>query len=69
MCSYIISVVYTCRIIYIYHILFEGIYFVLSYSTHIGNAYAAGNALKIKKQKKMKQAYNKDKTRSIILKR
>ncbi len=35
-----------------YHILFEGIYFALSYSTHIWNAYIAGNLLKIKKQEK-----------------
>ncbi len=36
MCSYIISVVYMS-----YHILFEGVRFVLSYPTHIWNAYVA----------------------------
>ncbi len=51
-----------------YHILFEGVCFVLSYSTHVWNAYVAGNLLKIKNAK-MKHAYNKDKTRLIILKR
>ncbi len=51
------------------HILFEGVCFVLSYSTHIWIAYVAGNLLKIKKTKKMKHAYNKDKARLIILKR
>ncbi len=44
-----------------YHILFEGIYFALSYSTDIWNAHVARNLLKIKRQK-MKYAYNKDKT-------
>ncbi len=40
--SYIISVVY----IYMsYHILFEGVCFVLSYSTHIWNAFVAGSLL------------------------
>ncbi len=34
MCSYIISVV-----LMLYHILFEGVCFVLSYPTHIWNAY------------------------------
>ncbi len=34
-----------------YHILFEGICFVLSYSTPILNAYVAGNLLKIKSAK------------------
>ncbi len=44
MCSYIISVVY----IYMsYHILFEGVYFVLSYPTHIWNAYVAEIFLEI----------------------
>ncbi len=52
-----------------YYILFEGVCFVLSYSTHIWNAYVAGNLLKIKKTLKMKHAYNKAKTRLIILKR
>ncbi len=59
-----------------YHILFEGIYFVLSYSTQRWNAYVAGNLLNIfylniinEKTGKMKHAYNKDKTRSINLKR
>ncbi len=41
----------TCRIYMSYHILFEEIYFVLSYSTHIWNAYFAGNLLKIKIKK------------------
>ncbi len=41
-----------CRIYVSYHILFEGIYFVLSYSTQIWNAYVAGNLLKIKNQEK-----------------
>ncbi len=36
MCSYITSVVYMSH-----HILFKGIHFVLSYSTHIWNAYVA----------------------------
>ncbi len=34
-----------------YYILFEGIYFVLSYSTHIWNAYVAGNLLETKNRK------------------
>ncbi len=50
------------------HILLEGIYFVLSYSTHICNAYIAGSLLKIKKRK-MKHAFNKEKAHSIILKK
>ncbi len=37
-----------------YHILFDGIYFVLSYFTHIWNAYVAENLLKIKKTRRMK---------------
>ncbi len=45
MCSYIISG------IHIGHILFEGVCFVLSYSTHIWNAHVAGNLLKIKNAK------------------
>ncbi len=45
-----------------YYILFEGVYFVLPYSTHIWNAYVAGNLLKIKKTGKIKHAYSKDKT-------
>ncbi len=32
-----------------YHILFEGIYIVSSYSTAIGSAYVVANLLKIKK--------------------
>ncbi len=42
-----------CRIyIYIsYYILFEGVCFVLSYSTHIWNAYVARNLLEIKNGK------------------
>ncbi len=35
-----------------YHILFEGVCFVLSYSTHKWNAYVAENLLKIKKREK-----------------
>ncbi len=31
-----------------YHILFEGVCFILPYSTHVLNAYVAGNLLKIK---------------------
>ncbi len=46
-----------------YHTLFEGVCFVLSYSTHIWNAYFAGNLLKIKKREKKKHASNKDETR------
>ncbi len=40
--------------IYICHIIscLKGICFVLSYSTHIWNAYVAGNLLKIKKREK-----------------
>ncbi len=53
----------------LYHILFEGIYFALSYSTHMWNAYIAGNLLKIKKTRKMEHAYYKDKTCSLILER
>ncbi len=34
-----------------YHNLFEGIYFVLSYSAHMWNVYVAGNLLKIKNAK------------------
>ncbi len=52
-----------------YHILFEWIYFVLSYSTRRWNAFVAKNLVKIKKTGKIKHAYNKDKTHSIILKR
>ncbi len=33
-----------------YHILFEGGGFVLSYPTHIWNAYVAGNLLKKKRE-------------------
>ncbi len=60
---------YTCilisigRIYMFYHILFDGVCFVLSYSTYIWNAYVAGNLLKIKNAK------NEDKTRLIFLKR
>ncbi len=46
-----------------YHILFEGIFFVLSYSTHMWKAYVGWNLLEIKKTEKMKHAYNKDKAR------
>ncbi len=41
-----------CRKFMSYHILFEGVYFVLSYSTHIWNAYVAGSLFKIKKREK-----------------
>ncbi len=34
-----------------YDILFEGVYFVLSYSTHIWNVHVTGNLLKIKNAK------------------
>ncbi len=34
-----------CRKYVLYHILFEGFYFVLSYSTHTWNVNAAGNLL------------------------
>ncbi len=34
-----------------YHIVFEGCCFALSYSTHIWDAYVAGNLLKIKNPK------------------
>ncbi len=51
-----------------YRIWFEGVCFALSYSTHKWNAYVAGKLL-TKKTRKMKHACNKDKTRSIILKR
>ncbi len=40
-----------CRIYMSYHTLFEGVCFVLSYSTRIWNAYVAGNLLKIKNAK------------------
>ncbi len=36
-----------CRLYVSYHILFEGIYFVLSYSPHKWNAYVAGNLFNI----------------------
>ncbi len=52
-----------------YHIFLEGVCFVLAYNTHIWKAYVAGNVIKIKKRKKMKHAYDKDKTRLLILKR
>ncbi len=55
-----------CRTCLSYLIFFEWINFVLSYSTHIWNAYIAANLLKIKKEKKKKHACNKDKTHSII---
>ncbi len=67
MCSYIISVVHIVHMSY--HILFKEIYFDLLCSSHIWSAYVAGNLIKIKKTGKMKYAYNKDKTLSIILKR
>ncbi len=52
MCPYTISLVYIYIYIYmLYSILLEGIYSVLSYSTHIWNAYVAGNLLKIKNRK------------------
>ncbi len=40
-----------CRIFMSYHMLFERIRFILPYSTHIWNAYVAGNLLKIKNAK------------------
>ncbi len=40
-----------------YYILLEGICFVLSYSTHIWNAYIAGHLLKIKKQDIIRHKY------------
>ncbi len=40
-----------CCIYMSYHILFEGIRFVLSYSTQRWNAYVAGNLLEIKNTK------------------
>ncbi len=51
-----------------YHILFEEVCFVLSYPTHIWNAYVAEFFLEIINAKK-EHAYKKDKTRLIILKR
>ncbi len=42
---------YIGRIYMPYHILFEGVFVVLSYSTHIWNAYVDGNLLKIKNAK------------------
>ncbi len=63
MCSYIISVVNMS-----YHILFEVVCFVLSYSAFKWNAYVAGNLWEIKNRDKMMRAYNKNKTHLIILK-
>ncbi len=40
-----------CRIYMSYHILFEGVCFVLSYPTHIWNAYVAEIFLEIKNAK------------------
>ncbi len=40
-----------CRIYMSYHTLFEVVCFVLSYSTHMWNAYVAENLLKVKKRK------------------
>ncbi len=51
-----------------YHSLFEGVCFVQSYSTHTHGMHMALE-IYLKKTGKMKHAYNKDKTRSIILKR
>ncbi len=66
---YYLSYIYIYIYIYIsYRILFEGIYFALSYSTGKWNAHVAGHLLKIKRRK-MKHAYNKDEAGSIILKR
>ncbi len=42
-----------------YHTLFEGIYFALSRSTHIWNAYVAENLLKSKKREKWSMAITK----------
>ncbi len=65
MCSYIISVVY----LYIYPIISCLKGFALFYHIqHTWNAYVARSLLEIKNGK-MKHAYNKDKTRLIILKR
>ncbi len=50
-----------CHTYVSYNILFEGIYFILSYSTHIWNAYIAVNLFK--KTRKMKHENNKDKPR------
>ncbi len=58
----------TCHKYRSYHILLQGIHFVSLSSTYRWSAYVAGNSLNIK-TRKMKHAYNKDKTRSIILKR
>ncbi len=49
----------------LFPILFKGIYFALPYSTQRWNVYAAGKLRKIK-MRKMKHAYNKDKTLYII---
>ncbi len=62
MFSYIMSVVCRCPIIS----CLKG--FALFYQIPHTYAYIAGNLLKIKKTGKMKHAYSKDKTRSIILK-
>ncbi len=56
------------RIYWSNHVLSKGVHFVLSYSTQRWYSYVAGNLFK-KKTGNMKQAYNKDKTRSINLKR
>ncbi len=46
------------RIYMSYHILFEGVCFVLSYSTQIWNAYVAGNLLEIKIAKEPRSPLN-----------
>ncbi len=56
-----------CRTYMSYHILFEGAYFVLSYFTHIWDAYVAEKLFK--KTRRMKHAYNEDKARLLNLKR
>ncbi len=61
MCCYIISVVYIYIYKYMsYHILFEGIYSELSYSTHMWNAYVGGNLLKRKKREKWSMPITKE---------
>ncbi len=50
------------------HILFKGIFYILSFSTQKWNAYKPGNLIKTENGK-MNHVYNKDKTHSITLKR
>ncbi len=51
----------------LYHTLLKGLHF-LSYTTQKWKAYATGNLQTIKNRKN-KHADNKDKTRSVVLKR